>query len=142
MRAAALSLFLLGACATAPAPVPPPAPVSAHDLAGTSWTRIDDERAPTAPTIAFTARGASGFAGCNRWFGAARRDGETLTFGNTPTRRSETCADAADAAEGRFIAALRATRSARRDSDTLTFFDANGAAVAHFRAGVATGEQQ
>lgn len=124
MRALWVTLaFALAACATAgPAP----------ELTGTAWLRADDaDAAPHLPTITFTERGASGFAGCNQWFAAAERDGASIRFGNIGlTRRA--CPGAPMAAEQRFVRALRSARSfAVRDGE-LVLRDGGGGAVARF----------
>lgn len=120
MRAALFALILLSACTTAPA-----APAGAIALAGTSWIRIDDENAsPHNPTIVFEAARASGYDGCNRWFAAVTQNGEAIRFGDVAATRMG-CAEAGNAAERNFLAALAATRYVRADGDALLLLDGN-----------------
>ena len=72
-----------------------------------------------APTLQFTAEGrASGFAGCNRWMGAAALSGEGLSFQQTASTMMACTEDTATRQEQAFLAAL--ARVTRHD------FDANG----------------
>lgn len=115
----------LGACAT-PAP-PAPAP---FELAGSSWVLVTD--AMPAPTVAFTERGASGNAGCNRWFSSTQRNQQALTFGNVGTTRMA-CPAPQMATERAFLAALNDTQGARLENGELVLYDIGGADLARFR---------
>lgn len=128
MRALLLSLLLLAACAT---PAPPPRPT--FDLNGTEWQRSDDANAaPHFPTLAFTPRGVSGFAGCNRYFAAVTRNASTLRFGNIGTTRMACQAESQAATERRLLDALERTRAYRADADELTLLDESGDVAARF----------
>lgn len=126
MRAAFLALLLAACAAQAPLAAP------AFDLTGTHWQRADDDQAaPHFPTLAFTARGASGYSGCNRWFSAVTRDASALRFGNIGMTRMA-CAEAAMAAERNFADALERTRGWRADAGELVLLDETGNAAARF----------
>lgn len=125
MRALLLAV-LLAACAT-----PPPAPT--FDLTGTQWHRSDDDNAaPHFPTLSFTADGASGFAGCNRWFAAVTRDAYTLRFGNVGTTRMACQAESQAATERSFLEVIENTRGYHTDEDELTLLNEVGAKIAEF----------
>lgn len=69
-----------------------------------------------APTLHFTAEGrASGFAGCNRWMGAAALSGEGLSFQQTASTMMACTEDAATRQEQAFLAAL--AKVTRHDFD-------------------------
>ncbi len=85
-------------------------------LGGVAWTLVsygplDAPIAvlPDAPvTIDFTAQGVSGSAGCNRYSGTFVYNINTLTF--SPLVRTEmACADAVNAQEAAYLAALQAS---------------------------------
>jgi heat shock protein HslJ len=124
-----LALFFLAACTTAePTPEAP-----RNHLAGTSWLRVDDEEAnPHGATMAFTERGASGHAGCNRWFTSVTHDGEALDFGNIGTTRMACQTEMQAGTERRFLAVLEATRYAHYDQDVLVLLDAQQQVIARF----------
>lgn len=131
MRAALLAL-MLAACAAQQ----PPAP-AADALTGTRWMRVDrSEDAPHFPTLEFSADGASGHAGCNRWHGQAVRDGgDGLAFSAIGATRMM-CPPPAMATERAMMSALERTRRAHYDRDALVLFDAHGEQIARFeRAG-------
>lgn len=114
----------LSACATAE-PIDP--------LAGTEWRRSDDENAaPHFPTLAFTERGASGFAGCNRWFSAVTRDATAMQFGNVGITRMACLAESQAATERNFSDVLERTRGWRMENDELVLLDEAGAQLARF----------
>lgn len=128
MRAELMALALLAACASASPDLP-----TEPNLAGTQWLRIDDENAaPHFPTLTFTERGASGHAGCNRWFSSVSRGGDALTFDNIGTTRMA-CAEVAMAVERNFIAALNDTQGMRIEGEELVLYDIGGAQTARFR---------
>ncbi len=115
----------LVACATQPAQETP-----SFDLAGSSWVLVTS--ATPAPTIALTERGASGNAGCNRWFSSAQRNQAALTFGNVATTRMA-CPEPQMATERAFLQALNDTQGARQEGGELVLYDIGGADVARFR---------
>ena len=126
MRAALLALALAACAAQTAQPAP------AFDLTGTHWQRADDaDAAPHFPTLAFTARGASGYSGCNRWFAAVTRDAQTLRFGNVGMTRMA-CAEPAMAAEHNFADAIERTRAYRANAEELVLLDEAGAVTARF----------
>jgi heat shock protein HslJ len=126
---ALFALFLLAACTTAgPAPEAP-----RNYLAGTSWLRVDDEEAnPHGATMAFTADGASGHTGCNRWFTSVAHDGETLDFGDIGMTRMARQTGMQAGTERRFLEVLAATHYAHYDQDVLVLLDANQQVIARF----------
>lgn len=121
----AASLALLAACATAAAPVN-----SGPSLDG-EWREAT--RATHAPTITFEGERASGFAGCNRWFGTVTR-GEypALTFSGVGSTRMM-CEAAQMTIEQEFLAALSGAQTARVDGDQLVLADSAGAELARFQ---------
>ena len=135
MRAlAALVLCVaLSACATAAAPQPEQTATSY--LAGTSWRRVDDMNAnPHGATLAFTAEGASGYAGCNQWFSAVTHSGEALRFGNIGTTRRACTSEVQAGTERSFLAVLRAARYAHYDQSALVLLDQQQQVIARFDA--------
>ena len=130
MRALIIAgLAMLGACATQT----PPPPASSFDLTGTSWRRVDDEQAqPHVPTIAFTADGASGFSGCNRWFTSVTRDASSIDFGNVGMTRMACTAAPAQAAEQNFASAIARTRFYTATPTELVLMDEAHDQVARF----------
>jgi heat shock protein HslJ len=133
MRAlAALVLGLtLAACATA-APPQAEQPAASH-LAGTSWRRIDDMNAnPHGATMAFTAEGASGDTGCNRWFSSVTHNGEAIRFGNVGTTRRACLNEVQQSTERSFLAVLRAARYAHYDDNALVLLDESQQVIAEF----------
>ncbi|MBC7770846.1 MAG: META domain-containing protein [Phycisphaerales bacterium] len=131
MRALAGALFALSlaACATS---APPPGNVH---LAGTSWLRVDDLDAnPHGATMSFTAEGASGETGCNRWFSAVTQNGEALRFGNIGTTRRACLTGMQADTERNLLQALRATRYAHYDQDALVLLDEQQTVIARFNA--------
>lgn len=124
MRAQIVAALLLSACAAqTPASVSDP-------LTGSAWTLITEST--LAPSIDFTERGASGSTGCNHWFSAARRSGQTLSFGNIATTR-RACPEQQMQGERMFIEALNATQSTHIEGDQLALLDANGVELLRFQ---------
>lgn len=120
----AASFALLAACTTAAAPVS-----SGPSLAG-EWRKAT--RAIHAPTITFEGERASGFAGCNRWFGTVTQgEDAALTFSSVGSTRMM-CEGAQMTIEQEFLAALGNTRTARVDGDQLVLVDTGGAEIARF----------
>jgi len=105
----------------------------AGTLEGVSWRRIDDSDAnPHGGTLTLEGARASGHAGCNRWFAAATREGQSLRFGDAGLTRMM-CAEPAMAAERRFMAMLQATRGYRMEGEELVFTDHAGREAARFQ---------
>ena len=130
MRAAILALALVAACAT---DAPPSAEPPAIQLADTEWRRIDDENAnPHGATMSFSAEGASGYTGCNRWFASVTQNGEALRFGDVGTTRMACGAGVQTATEQSFLAMLAAARYAHYDRDALVLLDENQQQIARF----------
>lgn len=118
----AASIALLSACAT-------PVSSSAPSLDG-EWREAT--RAIHAPTITFEGERASGFAGCNRWFGSVTRgEASALSFGQVGATRMM-CEGPQMNIEREFLAALSNTRTARVDGDQLVLADTGGAELARF----------
>lgn len=92
---------------------------------------IMDTRALRPPTITFADDGASGFAGCNRWFGQYARDGEGLAFSGVGATRMA-CEQPMMTIESNFLAVLERTQSARVEGDMLILLDGEGGELARF----------
>ena len=110
-------------------------------LENTHWTltrvgdtAVDAGAAEREPHIVLhsTTHRVSGAAGCNQLLGSYKLDDTDLTFGTMATSRMA-CPSAMQV-ERRFLAALRATRSARVRGDNLDLLDANGRLLARFQA--------
>lgn len=128
MWPALAALALLAACAT-----PAPSMQAPIHLSGSEWIRVDDDNAaPHNPTLAFEDARASGYTGCNRWFAAVTQNGEELRFGVIGTTRMACGAEPAAAAERSLLAALRATRYAHYDQNTLVLLDTTMRPLARF----------
>jgi heat shock protein HslJ len=123
MRVAILvaALAMLGACATAPD--------TAVDLTGSEWALITD--AQPSPTIDFTDQGASGFAGCNRWFSSVERVGNQLSFGNIGLTRMM-CPEPQMTTERTYTDALNRTDQVRIEGNELVL-SGSGADLLRFR---------
>jgi heat shock protein HslJ len=112
----------------------PEASGMAGGLANTDWLLATVGDAPVASGInadlLFTDTDASGFAGCNRFFGTYTSDGvSTLTFGPLSTTMIA-CDDATNAFEQAYLAALGTVSSYSVGADGgLTLSDASGKAV-------------
>lgn len=118
----AASIALLSACTT-------PVSSSAPSLDG-EWREAT--RAIHAPTITFEGERASGFAGCNRWFGTVTRgDYPALSFSQVGSTRMM-CEGPQMNIEREFLAALGATQMATVDGDQLVLADIGGAEIARF----------
>lgn len=103
-------------------------------LSGTRWIMEDAEASPHFPTIAFSDSRASGFDGCNQWFGSVEQNGERLVFGHIGTTRRACDAESAGAVERRFLVALNATRYGHYDQDTLVLLDDGQRQLGRFNA--------
>ena len=99
-------------------------------LVGTSWLAEDIDgagvRDDVSSTLTFeTAERAVGSTGCNRWFSSALLADATVRFGPAgSTRRA--CPPAVMEQESKFLAALLAAHSWRRDGDKLLLIDDAG----------------
>ncbi|QGZ93876.1 META domain-containing protein [Terricaulis silvestris] len=123
MRVAILvaALAMLGACATAPD--------TAVELTGSEWALITD--AQPSPTIDFTDQGASGFAGCNRWFSSIERTGDQLSFGDIGLTRMM-CPAPQMTTERTYTDALNRTDHVRIEGNELVL-SGSGADLLRFR---------
>jgi heat shock protein HslJ len=79
----------------------------------------------------------TGSAGCNRYFGPYTASGPELTFGDLGTTMMA-CVGPAGDVEAAYLAALGTAASYTATADTLTIFDADGAAILTY--GVAAAE--
>lgn len=95
-------------------------------LAGTTWgvERIDEVPADhAATTLRFVSESrVSGRAGCNQYAGAAQLGARTLRISETLATRMA-CEPAIMQQEQRFLTALGAVRSFRREGDRLLLMD-------------------
>jgi heat shock protein HslJ/membrane-bound inhibitor of C-type lysozyme len=117
-------IVLLGGCARARVS-PPGQDVT---LVGTSWTveRIEElvaDRAST--TVRFEEGRVSGRAGCNQYSGYLQAAGNALRVSETRSTRMA-CPPPVMQQETRFLAALGAVRTARRDGDRVLLLDETG----------------
>ena len=117
-------LALLDGCAR-PRVSPPGQDVS---LIGTSWTveRIEDlvaDRATT--TVRFEEGRVSGRGGCNQYTGFLQAAGSALRVSETRSTRMA-CAPPVMQQETRFLSALAAVRTARREGDRVLLLDETG----------------
>jgi len=128
MRVVLGALLLAAGCASAP----PPAPTAAalNLLEGTAWQAEEIEgtgvldRAPS--TIVFDAGlKIAGRAGCNRYFGTFEQSGDAVTIKPAGSTRMACPPDVMDQ-EGKFLSALEAVKTARREGGKLLFLDAGG----------------
>jgi heat shock protein HslJ/uncharacterized lipoprotein YbaY/uncharacterized lipoprotein NlpE involved in copper resistance len=110
-------------------------------LENTHWTltrvgdtAVDAGAAEREPHIVLhsTTHRVSGAAGCNQLLGSYKLDDTNLTFGAVATSRMA-CPSAMQV-ERRFLAALRASRTARVSGRSLELLDANGRFLARFEA--------
>lgn len=109
----AATATLLSACAQAPA---------LPELGDTQW--LGDGNPPTQ--LRLDAKGqASGFGGCNRFSGRWRIEQGQLRLGPLAATRMM-CLTPGGEQEGRFLASLEATRSARLEGLRLLLLDAQG----------------
>jgi putative lipoprotein len=73
----------------------------------------------------------TGSGGCNRLFGSAKVEGESLSFGGIGTSRMA-CVPSVMQQEQRFLRALAATRAFGFTGAHLRFYDAAGAELVRF----------
>lgn len=100
-------------------------------LENVQWTLIELEGAPIAaaaggtPTISLSSKDqrASGFAGCNRFFGGYELDGDRLRLTALAATRMA-CPDMS--VEAAVLKALEATAAWKIDGRELELFDATG----------------
>ena len=125
----ALAAVLLAVGCTA-APPRAPTGVALNVLEGTAWQAeaIDGtgvlDRAPS--TIVFDAgQKIAGRAGCNRYFGRFEQSGDAVTIKPTGSTRMACAPDVMDQ-EGKFLSALEAVKTARREGDKLLLLDGGG----------------
>lgn len=134
--AIALALACTGACAadfaTSREVVPPS---SADTLTGITWRVVELSGHPVAtplhgerPYILFNQANqqATGYAGCNRFFGGYELDGAALTFGPIGATKMA-CPDLEEGLETEFFKVLDATRRWEIVGGSLRFL--NGDAV-------------
>lgn len=113
LLALATTTTLLSACAQAPA---------LPELGDTRWQ--GDGTPPTQLRLDASGQ-ASGFGGCNRFSGRWRIDSGQLRLGPLAATRMM-CLTPGGEQEGRFLANLEATRSARIEGGRLLLLDAQG----------------
>lgn len=139
-------LLLVAACESKP-PVPPTTPgppavglAAQGDRSVTDWrlvtlggvaVGVGDSAAPTLKLMAGNGK-AGGFGGCNRWFAAATRSGDTLTFAPIGATKMA-CDGPAMALEQRWFAALGQVRRATEANGELLLADSAGTALAVLR---------
>jgi heat shock protein HslJ len=129
MSASALAIALLSMAAgcRTPGQVVP----SSGGLGGTSWVveHIDGRDAVerARPTVVFDAAAerVSGRASCNSYSASVTRTGETVRIAQAVTTKMA-CAPSVMEQETRFLAALGAVATHRREGDRLLLIDGNG----------------
>jgi len=117
-------IVILAGCARAR----PPAPAPDAALVGTAWTveRIEELVASRATTtVRFEEGRVSGRAGCNQYSGYLQAAGDALRVSETRTTRMA-CPPPVMEQETRFLAALAAVRTARREGDRALLLDETG----------------
>jgi copper homeostasis protein (lipoprotein) len=127
-------------CSSQRAAVPPEDTRTATPLENTHWTlarvgdspvRAEGQREPHLILHSATRR-VSGAATCNRLLGRYEVEDTSLTFSEVASSRMA-CPTGMDV-ERRFLAALRASRTARVRGRNLELFDANGRFLARLEA--------
>ena len=123
-----VAMLLAAGCASAPPRAPTAVPLGV--LEGTSWQAEEIEgtaaldRGPS--TLVFAAeQKIAGRAGCNRYFGTFKQSGDAVTIMPAGSTRMACAPDVMDA-EGKFLAALGAVKTARREGDRLLLLDGDG----------------
>jgi heat shock protein HslJ len=100
-------------------------------IEGSKWRLVEVSDAPVSPqpgerrpfiTFDATNKQASGFAGCNNFFGSYELDGSSLKFGPVGTTRMF-CEGPADEVEMRFMESLEQTRTWELRDGTLLHLD-------------------
>lgn len=131
-RAALVALLLTAACASQGNGDIGSSATSLGALAGSEWIMLNESRSATPPTIAFAQDRASGYAGCNRWFGAASASEQALEFGDIGLTRMM-CSPPSMEAERAFTTTLNDTRGFRIENGELVLYDIGGTDLARFR---------
>jgi putative lipoprotein len=122
-----MALFVIGCQSVAPTAAPP---ATVFALVGTAWIaeEIEGRRGldQVQSTLTFeSAERIVGSTGCNRYFAPLQVSGTALRIGmGGSTRRA--CPPEVMDQESRFLAALDAIRTYRRDGSTLLLSDAGG----------------
>lgn len=136
--AAVLAAAFLAACAQTPAPAAPAARApAASDLFPSRWIVQEIGGiavvAGSAVTLVLQADGAiSGSAGCNRYLGQAKLDGDRLAIAPLATTRMA-CSPALMDQENRYLEALgKAERLALDATGALSLFSAGAAGPTRF----------
>ncbi|MCI0548433.1 MAG: META domain-containing protein [Candidatus Rokubacteria bacterium] len=131
----ALASLGLGCQSAPPAPVPvaTAAPASEFALAGTSWLAEDIDGRGVVDRVESTLIFESGArvvgsTGCNRYFAPLEVTGSTLRVGMAASTR-RACPEPVMDQERRFLAALDAVRSYRREGPLLLLLDTGGRTV-------------
>lgn len=88
------------------------------------WAEGVSDGCELPPTITFENGKVNGNAGCNNFFGGYAEKGDELTFSKMGATM-RLCGKAFMEVEGRFLAALEATRFAVREGDSMTLLDAD-----------------
>ncbi len=135
MRRALLACFglvLLVGCA----PQEPPA-AAANPLAGAPWVAQEIAALPVLAehpaTLEVKPDGSvSGKSGCNGFAGASTLQGDSIAFGALAATKMA-CPGPQMEQEGRYFAALAASRRYLLDGDTLRLLDAGGATLVLYR---------
>lgn len=129
---AGLALALLSACA----PKEQPAPAT-NPLAGPAWVAEEIAALPVLSdhpaTLEVQPDGSvSGKSGCNGFAGASTVQGDSIAFGALAATKMG-CPEPQMEQEGRYFAALAASRRYLLEGDTLRLLDAGGATVVLYR---------
>ncbi len=97
-------------------------------IEGPKWRLVEVSDSPVSPqpfiTFDATNRQASGFAGCNNFFGSYELDGSSLKFGPVGATRMF-CEGAAGEVEMRFMELLEQTRTWELRNGALLLLDAS-----------------
>jgi heat shock protein HslJ len=129
-----LLVGIVAGCAAGASPLSASDPAQKEDgLTGGTWVAQDIRGEGVVDTaqssIKFTEGGRiSGSGACNRFMGAAKQEGEQLSFSEIAGTRMA-CPPALMDQENKFLAALEETRSFRIDGTFLTLLDQNGTAI-------------
>ena len=135
MRRALLACSAL-VCLVGCAPGAPPA-ATANPLAGAPWVAQEIATLPVLAehpaTLEVKADGSvSGKSGCNGFAGASTLQGDSIAFGALAATKMG-CPGPQMEQEGRYFAALAASRRYLLDGDTLRLLDAGGATLVLYR---------
>jgi heat shock protein HslJ len=113
-------------------------PAPAGGLENTDWLLTAVGTSPVASgvnaNLLLASKEASGFAGCNRFFGSYTSDGtSTLTFGPIG-QTMKSCDDATNAFESSYLTALASVTTYKEGTGTLDLADKSGATVLSYAA--------